>query len=211
MGIEDKRREYYYGKLTRDELLADPFTQFQLWMDQALQADILDPTAMSVSTVDREGQPWTRMVLLKGFDDRGYVFYTNLGSRKASEIDVNNKVCLHFPWLQMDRQVIISGNAQALPNEEVQDYFSRRPRESQLAAWASRQSQPIDSRDELEHQFADIKQRFSDTDVPLPDFWGGYRVKPNNIEFWQGGENRLHHRFVYSFINGMWQITRLSP
>jgi len=211
MGIEDKRREYYYGKLTRDELLADPFTQFQLWMDQALQADILDPTAMSVSTVDREGQPWTRMVLLKGFDDRGYVFYTNLGSRKASEIDVNNKVCLHFPWLQMDRQVIISGNAQALPNEEVQDYFSRRPRESQLAAWASRQSQPIDSRDELEHQFADIKQRFSDTDVPLPDFWGGYRVKPNNIEFWQGGENRLHDRFVYSFINGMWQITRLSP
>ena len=211
MGIEDKRREYDYGKLTRDLLSEDPLEQFQLWMDQALGGDIQDPTAMSVSTVDREGQPWTRMVLLKGFDHRGYVFYTNLGSRKALEIDVNNKVCLHFPWLEMDRQVIISGHAQPLSKEEVQNYFSRRPRESQLAAWASHQSHPIDSRDELERQFADIQQRFSDTDVPLPDFWGGYRVKPSKIEFWQGGEKRLHDRFMYSFVDGVWQIHRLAP
>ena len=211
MGIEDKRREYDYGKLTRDLLLDDPFKQFQLWMDQALQADIQDPTAMSVATVDSFGQPWSRMVLLKGFDSNGYVFYTNLGSRKAADIKTNDKVCLHFPWLQMDRQVIISGHAQPLPKDEVLRYFSRRPRESQLAAWASQQSHPIDSRELLEQQFADIQQRFSGEEVPLPDFWGGYRVVPNKLEFWQGGESRLHDRFVYSLDNNGWLISRLAP
>ena len=142
MGIEDKRREYDYGKLTRDLLLDDPFKQFQLWMDQALQADIQDPTAMSVATVDSNGQPWSRMVLLKGFDLNGYVFYTNLGSHKAADIQTNDRVCLHFPWLQMDRQVIISGHAKPLSKDEVQQYFASRPRESQLAAWASQQSHP---------------------------------------------------------------------
>ena len=211
MGIEDKRREYDYGKLTRDLLLDDPFKQFQLWMDQALQADIQDPTAMSVATVDSNGQPWSRMVLLKGFDSNGYVFYTNLGSHKAADIQTNDKVCLHFPWLQMDRQVIISGHAQPLPKDEVLRYFSRRPRESQLAAWASQQSHPIDSRELLEQQFADIQQRFSGEEVPLPDFWGGYRVVPNKLEFWQGGESRLHDRFVYSLDNNGWLISRLAP
>ena len=211
MGLEDKRREYDYGKLTRDLLLDDPFKQFQLWMDQALQADIQDPTAMSVATVDSNGQPWSRMVLLKGFDSNGYVFYTNLGSHKAADIQTNDKVCLHFPWLQMDRQVIVSGHAQPLSKDEVQQYFASRPRESQLAAWASQQSHPIDSREQLEQQFADIKQRFSGAEVPLPDFWGGYRVKPNKIEFWQGGESRLHDRFVYSLDNNGWLISRLAP
>ena len=211
MGIEDKRREYDYGKLTRDLLLDDPLKQFQLWMDQALQADIQDPTAMSVATVDSNGQPWSRMVLLKGFDSKGYVFYTNLGSHKAADIQANDRVCLHFPWLQMDRQVIISGHAQPLPKDEVLRYFSRRPRESQLAAWASQQSHPIDSRELLEQQFADIQQRFSGEEVPLPDFWGGYRVVPNKLEFWQGGESRLHDRFVYSLDNNGWLISRLAP
>ena len=211
MGIEDKRREYDYGKLTRDLLLDDPLKQFQLWMDQALQADIQDPTAMSVATVDSNGQPWSRMVLLKGFDSKGYVFYTNLGSHKAVDIQTNDRVCLHFPWLQMDRQVIISGHAQPLSKDEVQQYFASRPRESQLAAWASQQSHPIDSREQLEQQFADIKQRFAGAEVPLPDFWGGYRVVPSKIEFWQGGESRLHDRFVYSLDNNGWLISRLAP
>ena len=211
MGIEDKRREYDYGKLTRDLLLDDPLKQFQLWMDQALQADIQDPTAMSVATVDSNGQPWSRMVLLKGFDSKGYVFYTNLGSHKAADIQTNDRVCLHFPWLQMDRQVIISGHAQPLSKDEVQQYFASRPRESQLAAWASQQSHPIDSREQLEQQFADIKQRFAGAEVPLPDFWGGYRVVPSKIEFWQGGESRLHDRFVYSLDNNGWLISRLAP
>lgn len=211
MGLEDKRREYDYGKLTRDLLLDDPFKQFQLWMDQALQADIQDPTAMSVATVDSNGQPWSRMVLLKGFDLNGYVFYTNLGSHKAADIQTNDKVCLHFPWLQMDRQVIISGHAQPLSKDEVQQYFASRPRESQLAAWASQQSHPIDSREQLEQQFADIQQRFAGAEVPLPDFWGGYRVVPNKMEFWQGGESRLHDRFVYSLDNKGWLISRLAP
>ena len=211
MGLEDKRREYDYGKLTRDLLLDDPFKQFQLWMDQALQADIQDPTAMSVATVDSNGQPWSRMVLLKGFDSNGYVFYTNLGSHKAADIQTNDRVCLHFPWLQMDRQVIISGHAQPLSKDEVQQYFASRPRESQLAAWASQQSHPIDSREQLEQQFADIQQRFSGAEVPLPDFWGGYRVVPSKIEFWQGGESRLHDRFVYSLDNKGWLISRLAP
>lgn len=211
MGIEDKRREYDYGKLTRDSLLNDPFKQFEQWMKQALKADIQDPTAMSVTTVGHEGQPWSRMVLLKGFDHRGYVFYTNLGSRKAREIAANNKVCLHFPWLQMDRQVIISGDAQPLSKDEVESYFAGRPRGSKLAAWASKQSDPINSRAQLEQKFADIQQRFSDADVPVPDFWGGYRVIPNMIEFWQGGENRLHDRFLYTLKKGDWQISRLEP
>lgn len=211
MGIEDKRREYDYGKLTRDSLSQDPFTQFKLWMDQAIEADIQDPTAMSVATVGAGGKPWTRMVLLKGFDYRGYVFYTNLGSRKALEIEANDQVCLHFPWLQMDRQVIISGRAQLLAKDEVQNYFSARPQGSQLAAWASQQSRPISSRKVLEQQFADIQQKFADAEVPLPDFWGGYRVVPNQIEFWQGGENRLHDRFVYSLKGSDWEIARLAP
>jgi pyridoxamine 5'-phosphate oxidase len=211
MDLEDKRREYDFGKLSRDILSNDPLLQFQLWMDQALAFDIQDPTAMTVATVDAQGQPWIRMVLLKGFDPEGFVFYTNLGSRKAQEISLNNQVCLHFPWLQMDRQVIVRGSARALAVEDVQAYFSQRPRDSQLAAWASRQSQPLSSRQELEQQFADIQQRFEDADVPLPDFWGGYLVIPSKIEFWQGGENRLHDRFVYDLVDDAWQITRLSP
>jgi pyridoxamine 5'-phosphate oxidase len=192
-------------------LLDNPFDQFTLWMNQAIEARVQDPTAMSVATVSSEGKPWQRMVLLKGFDKKGFVFYTNLGSRKAKEIEANAQVSLHFPWLQLDRQVIIGGRAERLSAVEVVKYFLSRPKESQLAAWASKQSSRINSRQALETQFAQIKEKFSKGDVPLPDFWGGYRVVPEEMEFWQGGESRLHDRFSYSRDGDDWDIDRLSP
>ena len=211
MSLEDNRREYDYGKLSRESLADDPFVQFTLWMDQAIQAKIQDPTAMSIATVDAEGKPWQRMVLLKGFDAKGFVFYTNHGSRKAQEIDNHAQVSLLFPWLQMDRQIIVGGQAEPLSAAEIERYFLSRPRESQLAAWASKQSSPIASRQVLDDQFEQVKREFSDGEVPLPDFWGGYRVVPNEIEFWQGGESRLHDRFSYRLDGDNWDITRLSP
>jgi pyridoxamine 5'-phosphate oxidase len=211
MSLEDNRREYNYGRLSRESLRDDPFDQFTLWMNQAIEAGVQDPTAMSVATVSAEGKPWQRMVLLKGFDAQGFVFYTNLGSRKAQEIEANAQVSLHFPWLQLDRQVIVGGRAELLSTVEVMKYFRSRPKDSQLAAWASKQSRPINSRQALETQFAQIKQKFAKGEIPLPDFWGGYLVVPEEIEFWQGGENRLHDRFCFTCDNDGWTIARLSP
>ena len=211
MSLEDNRREYDYGNLTRDSLLDDPFSQFDLWMNHALKANIQDPTAMSVATVDSNNQPSQRMVLLKQFDHRGFVFYTNLESRKAMDIKQNTRVSLHFPWLQLDRQVIVGGRAEPLPREEVLKYFFSRPVESQLGAWASKQSTVISSRQVLEQQYSDVKEKFSTDEIPLPDFWGGYRVVPDEIEFWQGGENRLHDRFSFERDKDGWAINRLSP
>ena len=211
MSLEDNRREYDYGKLSRESLRDDPFDQFTLWMNQAIEAGVQDPTAMSVATVSSEGKPWQRMVLLKGFDEQGFVFYTNLGSRKAKEIESNAQVSLHFPWLQLDRQVIVGGRADRLSTAEVMNYFLSRPKGSQLAAWASKQSSRINSRQALETQFAQIKQKFAKGEIPLPDFWGGYLVVPEEIEFWQGGENRLHDRFCFTRDNDGWTIARLSP
>ena len=211
MSLEDNRREYDYGKLSRESLADDPFAQFTLWMNQAIEAQIQDPTAMSVATVSPEGKPWQRMVLLKGFDEQGFVFYTNLASCKAKEIEANAQVSLHFPWLQLDRQVIVGGRAERLSAVEVMKYFISRPKESQLAAWASKQSSRISTRQVLETQFVQIKEKFAKGDIPLPDFWGGFRVVPEEIEFWQGGESRLHDRFSYNRDGDDWQIDRLSP
>ena len=211
MSLEENRREYDYGKLSRESLLDNPFDQFTLWMNQAIEAKVQDPTAMSVATVNSQGKPWQRMVLLKGFNEQGFVFYTNLGSRKAKEIENNAQVSLHFPWLQLDRQVIVGGRAERLSTGEVIKYFLSRPRDSQLAAWASKQSSHIHSRQALETQFAQIKQKFAKGEIPLPDFWGGYRVVPEEIEFWQGGESRLHDRFCFKRDDDEWNIARLSP
>ena len=211
MSLQDNRREYDYGKLSRESLLDSPFDQFKLWMAQAIEADIQDPTAMSVATVSAEGKPWQRMVLLKDFDERGFVFYTNLGSRKAAEIAGNAQVSLHFPWLQLDRQVIVGGRAERLSTVDVMKYFLSRPKGSQLAAWASKQSSRINSRQALETQFEQVKEKFSKGEIPLPDFWGGFRVVPEEIEFWQGGESRLHDRFSFQRNGDDWDIARLSP
>lgn len=211
MSLEDNRREYNFGELTRESLLDDPFAQFDLWMHQAIESQLQDPTAMSIATVDDQGQPSQRMVLLKHLDSRGFVFYTNLESRKATQIKRNNKVCLHFPWLQLDRQVIVGGSAEPLPRDEVLNYFLSRPVESQLGAWASKQSSVIDSRQALEDKYSQYQEKFASGDIPLPDFWGGYRIVPTEIEFWQGGEKRLHDRFRYQLNDSSWEISRLSP
>ena len=197
MTLKDNRREYDYGKLSRDSLNTCPFEQFDAWMQQALDANIVDPTAMCLATVDDSGRPWQRVVLLKGFDESGFVFYTNLSSRKALNINSNSQASIQFSWLQLDRQVIVGGRAERLADAEVVEYFNSRPLSSQLAAWASDQSSPIASRDILESNFKAIQEKFSSSEVPVPDFWGGYRIIPEEFEFWQGGEKRLARSILF--------------
>jgi len=210
--IKDLRREYLHGGLSKDNLLGDPLKQFNLWLEQAVNADLSDPTAMTLATVDQHGQPSQRVVLLKHADENGFVFYTNLGSRKAKEIAKNNQVSLHFAWLPLDRQIKIQGIATPLTKKEAFQYFTSRPRDSQLAAWSSQQSRALTSRQVLEHAFLQMKNKFKQGDIPLPDFWGGYRVKISRYEFWQGRENRLHDCFAFNLKNtSSWEIERLAP
>jgi pyridoxamine 5'-phosphate oxidase len=212
MDLESLRREYLNGGLSRDELAADPIDQFSLWMQQAIELGIGDPTAMTIATVSAIGQPSQRIVLLKHFDASGFVFYTNYGSRKADELDTNPKISLHFPWHSVDRQVKVCGNAVKVSAAESLKYFASRPKESQIAAIASQQSRVLTSRSFLMNQFESVKQKFSNGEIPLPDFWGGYRVEPKEIEFWQGRANRLHDRFRYLQSSGSsWSIDRLAP
>jgi pyridoxamine 5'-phosphate oxidase len=212
MDIENFRREYVQGGLRRDDLHDNPLTQFETWLNQVVESDLIDPTAMVVSTVSAEGQPSQRIVLLKHLDDDGFVFYTNYGSRKADEIAENNRVSLLFPWNALERQVKVCGRAEKISAAESLKYFLSRPRDSQLAAWASDQSRKISSRDFLMTQLAHMKEKFSEGEVPLPDFWGGIRVRPHEIEFWQGGEHRLHDRFEYRLQgDGEWEVQRLAP
>lgn len=211
MELEDIRREYTKSGLRRKDLLADPIAQFDLWLKQAIEAKMTDPTAMTVATVDETGQPYQRIVLLKDVDKQGFVFYTNLGSRKAQQIEGNAKVSLHFPWHPLERQVHITGIAEKLSAVENMKYFSSRPKASQLAAIASKQSSRISARGVLEGKFLELKQKFEKGEIPVPSFWGGYRIRPESIEFWQGGEHRLHDRFLFSREQDEWHIDRLAP
>jgi len=210
--LSDIRREYTQGGLRRADLPSNPMDLFETWLTQAKDANLSDPTAMCVATVDKDGQPFQRIVLLKKFDDKGFVFFTNLESRKACHIEFNNKVSLHFPWHPLDRQVSVLGEAEPLSMIEVAKYFMSRPKDSQIAAWVSKQSSKISARQALEGKFAEMKAKFAQGDVPLPKFWGGYLIRPQSIEFWQGGEHRLHDRFLYSKSPDLqWQIDRLAP
>ena len=209
--FETTRREYLFGGLRRKDLKACPIEQFTLWMEQAQQADIKDPTAMALATVDAAGVPSQRVVLLKNLDADGFVFYTNYTSKKAADMLVNANVSLLFPWLQIDRQVKVVGTVSKVSAEESRDYFHSRPRESQLAAYASQQSSAVAGRDDLLQRYADLDQQYAEQPLPTPDFWGGYRVVPSLIEFWQGGEYRLHDRFVYTQADSGWAIERLAP
>lgn len=214
MKLSDLRREYCQGELTEQDVANDPMTQFDTWLQQAIDANLQDPTAMVVATVDEQGQPSQRIVLLKNSDESGFVFFTNLGSRKAQELKHNNKISLHFPWHALERQVIVYGEAEPLSVKENMTYFLSRPKESQLAAWASKQSHPISSRKMLMETFERMKHKFGKGEMPTPDFWGGYRVKPSKVEFWQGGEFRLHDRIMYSrnsSDNTIWDKQRLAP
>ena len=211
MELEDIRREYTKGGLRRKDLLADPIAQFDFWLKQAIDAGLTDPTAMTVATVDESGQPFQRIVLLKDVDQNGFIFYTNLGSRKAQQIEANSKVSLHFPWHPLERQVHITGVAEKLSAVENMKYFSSRPKASQLAAIASKQSSRISARGVLEGKFLELKKKFEQGEIPVPSFWGGFRIKPQSIEFWQGGEHRLHDRFLFSKDAEQWHIDRLAP
>lgn len=210
--LEQMRREYLLGGLRRKNLQDDPIVQFELWLKQALEAKLKDPTAMTVATVDLAGQPSQRMVLLKHLDAQGFVFFTNYQSKKAGDLAANPKISLHFPWHELERQVKIGGVVEKVSKAQTAKYFLSRPQQSQLAAWASKQSASISSRQLLLQQFKTMKQKFSEGQMPVPDFWGGYRVIPQVIEFWQGGSNRLHDRFEYTKqASGEWLIQRLAP
>jgi pyridoxamine 5'-phosphate oxidase len=212
MDLATLRRNYTQAGLSRDDLDPNPFKQFELWFQQAYQANLLEPNAMSLATATTDAKPSLRTVLLKYFDQKGFVFFTNYSSKKARQIEENPHVSLLFLWLPLERQVIIAGKAIKIPGAESFQYFVTRPRGSQLGAWCSPQSSIISSRKLLEMKLEEMKRKFSHREIPLPSFWGGYRVIPHSFEFWQGRENRLHDRFSYDLQeDGSWEIQRLAP
>ena len=211
MNIADLRNEYTRAELSEDSVDTSPFNQFDKWLAEALKSELLEPNAMILSTANEKGQPSSRTVLLKAFDEAGFVFYTNYHSRKADEIEKNNQVSILFPWYGLERQVTIQGKTERVSKTESLTYFLSRPTGSQLGAWVSHQSQVISSRSILEMKLAEMKQKFKDGKIPLPDFWGGYRIIPHSIEFWQGRASRLHDRIRYDLVEGSWQIRRLAP
>lgn len=189
----------------------DPFTLFTQWFEEANKAGILLPEAMSVSTCSADGQPSSRMVLLKEYDEEGFVFYTNYESRKSHELKENQKVALLFHWNVLQRQVRIEGEVERVSAEQSAAYFHSRDRGSQVGAWASKQSQKLSHDNELKERFASFEQQFSGAEVPLPEFWGGWRIKPSYIEFWQGRASRLHDRLCFEKIEDCWQQFKLHP
>ena len=208
---DEYRSQWMSQGLVRDTLHPNPVSQFELWYTQAIDSGIPEPNAMSLATADTDGQPWIRTVLLKLYDEAGFVFFTNYESTKAQQIEVNNRVALLFPWVALGRQVKISGTAVKIPTVESMKYFASRPRGSQIGAWASPQSQVISSRSLLDAKIDEIKHKFASGEVPLPSYWGGYRVIPFEIEFWQARDSRLHDRFVYTKNDDGWSIERRAP
>jgi len=211
MDLSDFRENYTAGGLRRGDLLTDPMEQFDRWFKQALETDIAEPNAFSLATVSTDNVPDIRTVLLKLFDKKGFVFFTNYESKKAKDIRTNPNVSMLFPWVSLQRQVKIIGKAEKISAAASLKYFLNRPHGSQLGAWVSQQSHVISSRSILEMKLAEMKRKFMNKQVPLPDHWGGFQIIPEIIEFWQGGENRLHDRFEYRKVAGQWQLDRLAP
>jgi pyridoxamine 5'-phosphate oxidase len=205
------RREYADGGLDVTDLAADPYAMFQRWLGEALDAGVHEPNAMVLSTVGADGAPSSRMVLLKGLDERGFVLFTNQDSRKGQDLAVEPRCALLFPWHPLERQVRIEGTARVLEREAVEAYHRNRPRGAQLGAWASPQSRPVASREELAAAYDEVASRFEGRDVPLPDHWGGYRIRPETVEFWQGRPGRMHDRLVYERDAEGWRVQRLAP
>jgi pyridoxamine 5'-phosphate oxidase len=205
------RKEYTSAGLTESAADPDPIAQFRRWFDAALAADLHEPNAMTLATATPKGLPSARVVLLKGFDERGFVFYTSYEGRKSEEIEANPRCALVFYWGELERQVRVEGRVSRIPEEESDEYFGSRPRGSQLGAWASEQSRPVEGRDALEERLRNLEAEYEGRELPRPPFWGGYRVEPEVIEFWQGRENRLHDRLVYRRSGGLWMRERLQP
>ncbi|HEX2294420.1 MAG TPA: pyridoxamine 5'-phosphate oxidase [Actinomycetota bacterium] len=209
--IAHLRRDHGVSPLELEDLDPDPVEQFGRWMDEALREGLLLPNTMTLATASAEGRPSARMVLLKGFDERGFVFYTNYESRKSRELDANPHAALVFYWSRLERQVRIEGRVERVPEEESDAYFVTRPQESRLGAWASRQSAPLASRAELEERVERLAREHAGRDVPRPPQWGGWLVRPEAVEYWQGRPNRLHDRFLYTRRDGGWERARLYP
>jgi pyridoxamine 5'-phosphate oxidase len=209
--IADIREEYTKFGLTEEQLLDDPIQMFRQWFDEAMDSEVEVVNAMTLATADYKGRPSSRIVLLKGVDERGFQFYTNYNSRKGKELLANPYCSLTIFWNELERQVRITGKATKLPKEESDEYFHSRPRESQIGAWASHQSESLSSRKELKERYDHLEAKFDGQEVPLPEYWGGFVVAPEEIEFWQGRPNRLHDRFVYHLENGDWNYKRLNP
>jgi pyridoxamine 5'-phosphate oxidase len=205
------RREYVRIGLHEADLAADPLTQFGTWLAEAVAAGLREPNAMVVASANARAVPSARLVLLKGYDERGFVFYTNYGSRKAAELEENPRAALLFPWHDLERQVRVEGPVSRVERDQSEAYFASRPRGAQLGAWASRQSRELGGRAELEAAFTETVGRFDAREVPLPSFWGGYRVAPEVVEFWQGRSDRLHDRLVYRRDGMGWSVHRLAP
>lgn len=209
--IASLREEYTKAELDEQSVLSNPFEQFEKWFQEAISSEVKEPNAMVLASVDKDNQPFQRTVLLKTFNEDGFVFYTNYNSRKSVQLAHNPKCSLLFPWYPLERQVSITGTVKKISAKESLQYFLSRPRGSQLGAWVSHQSQVITSRSILEIKLAEMKQKFKEGKIPLPDHWGGYRVIPNSIEFWQGRASRLHDRIMYEPKANGWTIKRLSP
>jgi pyridoxamine 5'-phosphate oxidase len=212
ISLADLRAEYTQAGLSGADLDRDPLRQFQKWFEQTLKAGLREPNAMSLATVNAQGQPSIRIVLLKGVDERGFTFFTNYESRKAIELEANPRAALNFPWIDLERQVNVIGTVAKISAAESEAYFKARPRGNRLGAWASRQSEVITDRSVLEKRMAELEAKYRDDNIPMPPNWGGYRLNPSEIEFWQGRPNRLHDRFRYvRQRNGVWKLDRLSP
>lgn len=209
--VSDLRKEYTRAGLTESDVAPDPTEQFRRWFDEALAANLHEPNAMTVATATPDGRPSARVVLLKGFDGRGFVFYTNYEGRKGRELEENPRASILFYWGELERQVRIEGTVSRVSDKESDAYYASRPRGSRLGAFASEQSRPVENRGVLEDRLKELEREYEGRDVPRPAFWGGYRVEPGAFEFWQGRENRLHDRISYRKVRGGWKIERLQP